>query len=79
MKIKLDLPEDVTLREARGVFERQFIEHTLAMNGGNYSATAKQIGIERTALHRKVRKLNDGRASDKPVPFDKFDFTWPDE
>ena len=45
------------LREARGVFERQYLEAQVLRFGGNISRTASFIGMERSALHRKLRSL----------------------
>jgi len=45
------------LREAREVFERQYLEAQVARFGGNVSRTAAFIGMERSALHRKLRSL----------------------
>ncbi|MEE8507313.1 MAG: sigma-54 dependent transcriptional regulator [Kiloniellales bacterium] len=45
------------LREARGVFERQYLEAQVLRFGGNISRTATFVGMERSALHRKLRSL----------------------
>ncbi len=45
------------LREARGVFERQYLEAQVMRFGGNISRTASFVGMERSALHRKLRSL----------------------
>ena len=45
------------LREAREVFERQYLEAQVTRFGGNISRTASFIGMERSALHRKLRSL----------------------
>ncbi len=45
------------LREARGVFERQYLEAQVLRFGGNISRTAIFVGMERSALHRKLRSL----------------------
>lgn len=46
------------LREARGLFERQYIEAQLERFGYNVSRTADYIGMDRTALHRKIKHLS---------------------
>jgi two-component system nitrogen regulation response regulator NtrX len=43
------------LREARNQFESRFIRNCLEANDWNITETAKQLGIERTNLHRKMR------------------------
>ena len=45
------------LREAREVFERQYLEAQVTRFGGNISRTASFVGMERSALHRKLRSL----------------------
>ena len=45
------------LREAREVFERKYLEAQVARFGGNISRTAAFVGMERSALHRKLRTL----------------------
>lgn len=45
------------LREAREVFERQYLDAQLVRFGGNVSRTAAFIGMERSALHRKIKSL----------------------
>lgn len=48
---------NMTLREAREVFERDFIAAQLMRFGGNISRTAHHVGMERSALHRKIKSL----------------------
>ncbi len=45
------------LREAREVFERQYIMAQIERFGGNISKTAQFVGMERSALHRKIKSL----------------------
>jgi two-component system, NtrC family, nitrogen regulation response regulator NtrX len=45
------------LREAREAFERDYIASQLSRFGGNISKTAVFIGMERSALHRKIKML----------------------
>ena len=45
------------LREARERFERQYLEAQVTRFGGNISRTASFVGMERSALHRKLRSL----------------------
>jgi two-component system, NtrC family, nitrogen regulation response regulator NtrX len=45
------------LREAREIFERDYLEAQVARFGGNISKTASFIGMERSALHRKLKSL----------------------
>jgi two-component system nitrogen regulation response regulator NtrX len=47
------------LKTAKQVFEKQFIQHKLSANENNISRTAKAIGVERSYLHRKLKKLED--------------------
>jgi len=45
------------LREAREAFERDYIAAQLSRFGGNISKTSGFIGMERSALHRKIKLL----------------------
>jgi two-component system, NtrC family, nitrogen regulation response regulator NtrX len=47
----------VSLREAREVFEREYLIAQINRFGGNISRTAEFIGMERSALHRKLKSL----------------------
>jgi two-component system nitrogen regulation response regulator NtrX len=44
-----------SLREARGAFEKAYIERKLADLEGNVSRTAQVLGLERSNLYRKMR------------------------
>ena len=46
-----------TLREARENFEREYLSSQLKKYSGNISKTAKFVGMERSALHRKLKLL----------------------
>jgi two-component system, NtrC family, nitrogen regulation response regulator NtrX len=48
------------LREAREVFEREYLIAQIARFSGNISRTAEFIGMERSALHRKLKSLGVG-------------------
>lgn len=50
----------VPLREAREAFEREYLKVQLRRFSGNISRTAGFIGMERSALHRKMRTLGLG-------------------
>ena len=45
------------MRDARDLFERNYIVTQLARFNGNISKTSEFIGMERTALHRKLKYL----------------------
>jgi two-component system nitrogen regulation response regulator NtrX len=45
------------LREAREVFEREYLVAQISRFGGNISKTAEFVGMERSALHRKLKAL----------------------
>ena len=46
------------LREARELFEREYLLTQINRFGGNISRTAGFVGMERSALHRKLKSLN---------------------
>lgn len=45
------------LREAREMFEKEYLSAQVHRFAGNISRTAKFVGMERSALHRKLRTL----------------------
>jgi two-component system nitrogen regulation response regulator NtrX len=57
------------LREAREVFEREYLNAQMLRFSGNISRTAAFIGMERSALHRKLKSLglSGARALDEEV------------
>lgn len=46
------------LREARELFERDYLVAQINRFGGNISRTATFVGMERSALHRKLKSLS---------------------
>ena len=56
----LELP----LRDAREVFEREYILSQIDRFDGNISKTAQFIGMERSALHRKMKSLRLNESED---------------
>jgi two-component system nitrogen regulation response regulator NtrX len=48
----------LALREAREMFEREYLVAQINRFGGNISRTASFVGMERSALHRKLKSLN---------------------
>jgi len=48
------------LRDAREVFEREYLVAQISRFGGNISRTAEFVGMERSALHRKLKALGIG-------------------
>ncbi len=59
--LKSNLGEDLMslpLREAREVFERQYLLSQINRFNGNISKTAHFVEMERSALHRKLKSLN---------------------
>ena len=47
----------IPLKEARENFEKEYLTTQLKKFGGNISKTAKFVGMERSALHRKLKQL----------------------
>ena len=66
-EVKEDMPKapgnsdrhimSMPLREAREVFEKEYLAAQIGRFGGNISRTAEFIGMERSALHRKLKTL----------------------
>lgn len=48
----------LSLKQAREVFERDYLLSQIHRFGGNISKTAKFVGMERSALHRKLKTLD---------------------
>ena len=46
------------LRDAREAFEREYLMVQIERFGGNISKTAQFVGMERSALHRKLKSLS---------------------
>ncbi|GAB4344011.1 MAG: sigma-54 dependent transcriptional regulator [Calditrichia bacterium] len=59
-----------TLEQARQNFEREFILRVFEQTGGRMLETAQQLGINRSALYKKMRKLGiyhqEGETPNKP-------------
>ena len=54
---KVENSLSVPLKEARENFEKKYLTTQLKKFGGNISKTAKFVGMERSALHRKLKGL----------------------
>ena len=66
------------LREARELFERDYLVTQINRFGGNISKTAHFVGMERSALHRKLKTLNVVTSSDTGARVAKLDDTGTD-
>ena len=51
------IPKDMTLRDAREVFERQYLLEYFRHCDGNIAKLASKVGMDRTNLYRKLRSL----------------------
>ena len=51
--------------EARDLFETQYLQAQLLRFGGNISRTASFVGMERSALHRKLKQLGIGSETER--------------
>ena len=58
----------VPLREARENFEREYLKVQIRRFSGNISRTASFIGMERSALHRKLKLLGMAERRDDEEP-----------
>ena len=47
----------LSLRDAREKFEREYLKVQVSRFNGNISRTAEFVGMERSALHRKLKNL----------------------
>ena len=53
----LDSYDNISMKQARDMFERQFLHEKLRENQFNINKLSKIIGMERTALYRKLKSL----------------------
>ncbi|MDA8853333.1 sigma-54 dependent transcriptional regulator [Amylibacter sp.] len=61
------------LREARELFERDYLVAQVNRFGGNISKTSNFVGMERSALHRKLKSLNVVTSNDSGARVAKTD------
>jgi len=59
------------LREAREAFEREYLRVQIRRFSGNISRTAAFIGMERSALHRKLKALGLSEGTREAEDFDE--------
>jgi len=52
-----DIPLDLSLREARDLFEKTYFERLIDQESGNMTRVAERAGLERTHLYRKIKLL----------------------
>ncbi|MCE2926583.1 MAG: sigma-54 dependent transcriptional regulator [Rickettsiales bacterium] len=55
----------MALREARELFEKQYLAAQIERFGGNISKTSAFVGMERSALHRKLKMLGINESDEK--------------
>jgi len=55
----------MALRDARELFEKQYLAAQIERFGGNISKTSSFVGMERSALHRKLKMLGITAADEK--------------
>ena len=49
---------DLQLKDARKIFEANYLKSQLIRFKGNISRTSDFVGMDRSALHRKLKELN---------------------
>lgn len=52
-----EIPLDLSLREARDLFEKTYFERLIDQENGNMTRVAERAGLERTHLYRKIKLL----------------------
>lgn len=62
---------DIPLKDARNLFEKYYIETQIAKFSGNISEVSRFIGMERSALHRKIKTLCIKETDDINIPFNR--------
>ena len=48
---------NLPIKDARKNFEKEYLINQVNRFGGNISKTAKFVGMERSALHRKIKEI----------------------
>ena len=48
---------NLPIKDARKNFEKEYLINQVNKFGGNISKTANHIGMERSALHRKIKEV----------------------
>ena len=49
---------NLPLKDARKNFEKNYLENQLSRFKGNIARTSSFVGMDRSALHRKIKELN---------------------
>ena len=57
VSVSSDAVKDLELRQAREIFEREYFIHQLNKSNKNIAETARNVGMERTHLYRKLKAL----------------------
>jgi DNA-binding NtrC family response regulator len=57
VSVVADIPLNISLREARDIFEKNYLEKLIEQEGGNMTRVAERAGLERTHLYRKIKSL----------------------
>ena len=53
------LPQILTLAEAKDKFQRDYINEVLALNNGNRTKTARDLGVDPRTVFRHLEKESD--------------------
>ena len=62
------LPQILTLAEAKERFQRDYINEVLALNNGNRTKTARDLGVDPRTVFRHLEKEGDGTGELPPEP-----------
>ena len=57
-KDNVSLKSELSLKEARKIFEADYIKQQLIRFKGNIARTSNFVGMDRSALHRKIKELD---------------------
>jgi ActR/RegA family two-component response regulator len=52
--VKEMVEKEIPLELAKRKFEAEYLEEVISRNGGNFSAAAKQLGMHRNTLSKKI-------------------------
>ena len=60
------LPPILTLQEAKDKFQRDYINEVLAINNGNRTKTARDLGVDPRTIFRHLEKEGDEPGGESP-------------
>tara|TARA_Y100000310_G_scaffold317846_1_gene371177 strand:+ start:2546 stop:3178 length:633 start_codon:yes stop_codon:yes gene_type:complete len=60
--VDIYIPHDLSFKDAKKMFKREFLKRELRLHMGNISQLAKTLGLDRRSIHRAMKDLDVHRA-----------------